>query len=231
VTKKQTQDRKAASAKDKAPAKSDKKASAKAPAKDAGKPKPTDLKSILKAMVKPLPPPKPKPPKAVPPASDSKSTTEAKESSKEMSKVTGTAAPKAQQKTSAASNGKQPAAKAAKPGEAQTTEERPDSILDLTDRAHRRSGAHVPARNGHGGTAVARGRNRHRQAHRGRPRGDDRGLCESPLTFQAIIIWRDELNEGKILLRDIIDLEATYAGPDAKQAAEGGIVIPPEFRR
>jgi len=42
------------------------------------------------------------------------------------------------------------------------------------------------------------------------------GLCESPLTFQAIIIWRDELAEGKILLRDIIDLDATYAGPDAK---------------
>src|SRR3989442_3072033 len=42
------------------------------------------------------------------------------------------------------------------------------------------------------------------------------GLCESPLTFQAIIIWRDELNEGKVLLRDISDLEATYAGPDAK---------------
>src|SRR5487761_2618247 len=44
------------------------------------------------------------------------------------------------------------------------------------------------------------------------------GLCESPLTFQAIIIWRDELNEGKVLLRDIIDLEATYAGPDGKNA-------------
>src|SRR5579872_6104625 len=44
------------------------------------------------------------------------------------------------------------------------------------------------------------------------------GLCESPLTFQAIIIWRDELNDGKILLRDIIDLEATYAGPDGKKA-------------
>ena len=44
------------------------------------------------------------------------------------------------------------------------------------------------------------------------------GLCESPLTFQAIIIWRDELNRRpNILLRDIIDLEATYAGPDAKQ--------------
>src|SRR5947209_14094244 len=50
------------------------------------------------------------------------------------------------------------------------------------------------------------------------------GLCESPLTFQAIIIWRDELNAGKILLRDIIDLEATYAGPDAKAApAEPGV--------
>ena len=45
------------------------------------------------------------------------------------------------------------------------------------------------------------------------------GLCESPLTFQAVIIWRDELNEGKVFLRDIIDLEATYAGPDAKAVA------------
>ncbi len=44
------------------------------------------------------------------------------------------------------------------------------------------------------------------------------GLCESPLTFQAIIIWREQLAQGEILLRDIIDLEATYAGPDAKQA-------------
>ncbi|MBK8009699.1 MAG: RNA polymerase sigma factor RpoD [Rhizobiales bacterium] len=42
------------------------------------------------------------------------------------------------------------------------------------------------------------------------------GLCESPLTFQAIIVWRDELAEAKALLRDIIDLEATYAGPEAK---------------
>ncbi len=50
------------------------------------------------------------------------------------------------------------------------------------------------------------------------------GLCESPLTFQAIIIWRDELNEGKILLRDIIDLEATYAGPFARAPeAMGGL--------
>lgn len=44
------------------------------------------------------------------------------------------------------------------------------------------------------------------------------GLCESPLTFQALIIWREELNEQRILLREIIDLEATYAGPEARQA-------------
>ena len=50
------------------------------------------------------------------------------------------------------------------------------------------------------------------------------GLCENPLTFQAIIIWRDELNAGNVLLRDIIDLEATYAGPDAKAPAA---VAPP----
>ena len=43
------------------------------------------------------------------------------------------------------------------------------------------------------------------------------GLCESPLTFQAIIIWHEELINETVLLRDIIDLEATYAGPDAKQ--------------
>jgi RNA polymerase primary sigma factor len=53
------------------------------------------------------------------------------------------------------------------------------------------------------------------------------GLCESPLTFQAIIIWRDELNEGKIFLRDIIDLEATYAGPDAKGGMNTALIAPP----
>jgi RNA polymerase primary sigma factor len=52
------------------------------------------------------------------------------------------------------------------------------------------------------------------------------GLCESPLTFQAVIIWRDELNEGKVFLRDIIDLEATYAGPDAKQMQVPVIIGP-----
>ena len=58
------------------------------------------------------------------------------------------------------------------------------------------------------------------------------GLCESPLTFQAVIIWRDELKDAKILLRDIIDLEATYEGPEAKAApppvaAAGPIEVAP----
>ena len=37
-----------------------------------------------------------------------------------------------------------------------------------------------------------------------------RGLCESPLTFEAMMVWRDELVNERILLRDVIDLEATY---------------------
>ncbi len=39
-----------------------------------------------------------------------------------------------------------------------------------------------------------------------------RALCESSLTFEAITVWRDELEEGRVLLRDIIDLDATYGG-------------------
>jgi len=56
------------------------------------------------------------------------------------------------------------------------------------------------------------------------------GLCENPLTFQAIIIWRDELVEAKVLLRDIIDLEATYAGPEGKNVpkVDGLVGIPLE---
>ncbi|MGF1475384.1 MAG: RNA polymerase sigma factor RpoD [Geminicoccaceae bacterium] len=37
-------------------------------------------------------------------------------------------------------------------------------------------------------------------------------LCESPLTMQALISWRDKVVNGHVLLRDIIDLEATYGG-------------------
>ncbi|MBV8549630.1 MAG: RNA polymerase sigma factor RpoD [Alphaproteobacteria bacterium] len=44
------------------------------------------------------------------------------------------------------------------------------------------------------------------------------GICESPLTIQAILSWHDALNEGKMLLRDIIDLEATYGGGPSSEA-------------
>ena len=45
------------------------------------------------------------------------------------------------------------------------------------------------------------------------------GICESPLTIQAILAWHDALAEGKMLLRDIIDLEATYGGEPAAEGA------------
>jgi RNA polymerase primary sigma factor len=45
-------------------------------------------------------------------------------------------------------------------------------------------------------------------------------LCESPLTMRAIISWRDAIGLGKVLLRDVIDLEATYGGAPQPQSAE-----------
>ena len=57
------------------------------------------------------------------------------------------------------------------------------------------------------------------------------GLCESPLTFQAITIWRDELLSEEILLRDVIDLEATFGrsldgdeGMEGMEGIEGPVV-------
>src|ERR1700742_1000770 len=52
-----------------------------------------------------------------------------------------------------------------------------------------------------------------------------RGLCESALTFEAIMVWREELREGRILLREIIDLEQTYGGQNAGAPAEGEAVV------
>ncbi|WP_375283210.1 RNA polymerase sigma factor RpoD [Marinicauda pacifica] len=49
-----------------------------------------------------------------------------------------------------------------------------------------------------------------------------RGLCESPLTFEAIMVWRDELQSGQVLLRDIIDLDATYGGTKPDHSETGG---------
>ena len=92
-------------------------------------------------------------------------------------------------------------------------------------RPHRRPGPHVPARDGRGG-AFPRRRDRHRQAHRGRPRHDDLGPVRSPITFNAIIEWSNALNEGTMQLREILDLEAMLSkGPTAEQineSEEGG---------
>ncbi|WP_407636088.1 RNA polymerase sigma factor RpoD [Paramagnetospirillum caucaseum] len=47
------------------------------------------------------------------------------------------------------------------------------------------------------------------------------GICESPLTLRAVVEWHDALVEGKMLLRDIIDLDATYgADPEADELAQ-----------
>ena len=55
------------------------------------------------------------------------------------------------------------------------------------------------------------------------------GICESPLTMRALVNWRDQLKEGGVLLRDVIDLEATYgAEVDSAAAAAGETATPPE---
>ena len=51
------------------------------------------------------------------------------------------------------------------------------------------------------------------------------GICESPLTIRAIIGWRDALNEGKMLLRDLIDLDATYRAGGFEQTAPEASVL------
>jgi RNA polymerase primary sigma factor len=53
------------------------------------------------------------------------------------------------------------------------------------------------------------------------------GLCESPLTVRALMLWRDALAEGKMLLRDIIDLDATYAA-SAIDPSEVVMLVPAE---
>ena len=49
------------------------------------------------------------------------------------------------------------------------------------------------------------------------------GLCESPLTFQAITIWRNELINGDIMLRDVIDLETTFSDQEEVESVENGL--------
>ena len=54
-----------------------------------------------------------------------------------------------------------------------------------------------------------------------------RGLCESALTFEAIMVWREELGTGRILLREVIDLDQTYTAINGVATpAEGGPAAP-----
>ncbi|GIX16534.1 MAG: RNA polymerase sigma factor RpoD [Rhodothalassiaceae bacterium] len=53
------------------------------------------------------------------------------------------------------------------------------------------------------------------------------GLCECPLTFRALVEWTEAINEGRMLLRDVIDLEATIGGgPDQENGAASGAAAP-----
>ena len=52
------------------------------------------------------------------------------------------------------------------------------------------------------------------------------GLCESPLTFNAITIWRDELLSEDILLRDVIDLETTFGNTLEEEDEQEPVVVP-----
>jgi RNA polymerase primary sigma factor len=53
-----------------------------------------------------------------------------------------------------------------------------------------------------------------------------RGLCESALTFEAIMVWREELRNGRILLREIIDLDQTYIGQNPAPESGSGDDLP-----
>jgi RNA polymerase primary sigma factor len=58
-----------------------------------------------------------------------------------------------------------------------------------------------------------------------------RGLCESALTFEAIMVWREELAQGRILLREVIDLEQTYGGQASQALSEAAVADEAEDAR
>ena len=82
-------------------------------------------------------------------------------------------------------DGEAPVVKAEKAEEAEGEEEPTGNVDEASLGPHRRPGADVPARDGQRGAAVARGRDRHRQAHRGRPRHDDRRAVREPADLQG----------------------------------------------
>ncbi len=101
---------------------------------------------------------------------------------------------------------------AEKPGTTATTTTTSTSEMGYTDdpvRMYLREMGRVELLSREGEIAIAK------RIEAGRDRMI-RGICESPLTLRAIVHWRNMLQEEKVLLRDIIDLEGTYSGgPDA----------------
>src|ERR1700759_1663043 len=57
------------------------------------------------------------------------------------------------------------------------------------------------------------------------------GICESPMTIHALLTWRDAINEGRMLLRDVIDLEATQGGAPGEGKGANGANPPPPMPR
>ncbi len=56
------------------------------------------------------------------------------------------------------------------------------------------------------------------------------GICESPLTIRAVLEWRDALQNGRLLLRDILDLDATYgAGPEGELSDDNPDLLDPSL--
>ena len=91
------------------------------------------------------------------------------------------------------------------------------------DRPHRRSGAHVSARDGRGRAAQPRGRDRHRQAHRGRPRHDDLGPVRKPDHLQRDhrLVQRAQ-RRPHAAARDPRSRRDAVQGPDRRAATRRG---------
>jgi len=118
-------------------------------------------------------------------------------------------------------------------GEVVATEKPPQEEMDRTDdpvRMYLREMGSVELLSREGEIAIAKRIEAGRETMIG-------GLCESPLTFNAIIGWRDELMLGKVLLRDVIDLDATMGGNavpveategEGEEAAEEVVAETPE---
>ncbi len=96
------------------------------------------------------------------------------------------------------------------------------AVKKEADRPHRRSGPHVPARDGRGGIALPRGRDRHRQAHRGRPRHDDLGPVRKPDHLQRHhrLVERAQRRRACSCARSSISRRCSSKGPTAEQIAE-----------